>query len=747
MIKKRFNFMFKVVYLTLTILIITAFIPLRIYEYLMKMPLIGGYFPLLITGILALFIIYEIFGTFKDRIKTKKNRNDRVTEQNGNGLQKDKKMIGTRRIVQFFLKIYKFQLGEDLDALSQIKPLDSRTIAPKERYELKVAKKRAWKSRNMTVGTIGEESGSRSQCYSAIFDDHLVIKIPPKPITDFKTYINTIIADQKIVNRLAPRECLVPSVSAVMKLIHPIANSKSLPHIELEKKYYNWLINYPGFQEYLKIDKSFVFIMDLSKYFFLGDTLKDIHNLKTKVQQEIIHNPDVIWETYGFEGRYEFDNSTLIESIRKLYDTFKNNVEKFQTKSGYSESIPRFTLQKWFLLHLANKKIKSKEKNINPEFIDKLNRLLGKLLKKNQEIVEKYRQIITLSVQKTTVKQHQPQMETLITNLLDLLSWLKKRDVAIRDLKPDNLLIAGERSRYPDFLNSCNDYSVGLIDVETAVHYNPDGNKNVAQPILGGTPSYSTPSHLFLNKLLDQFFKDYKRILYLQDWFATLAMIYETVTGAYLFMQSGKLIIGIKEQMLETRGGVKALFNVFKHSSRMFWLSINVELHRKIKIKKDMLESVRVSLPDHVKAMFSEEFLIEKKEIEIKLKKTIQSQEIFNGKKNCQDLYCASCKNITKLKNYWIKNKNISRGQQNRRVLAINLFQDLEKLKYRIEKIEKLIKVFNTYELNLSAYALIGIMFDIIFNAMYKSEWGSLSGIEIDNKTDQTDATSYEATI
>ena len=67
-------------------------------------------------------------------------------------------------------------------------------------------------------------------------------------------------------------------------------------------------------------------------------------------------------------------------------------------------------------------------------------------------------------------------------NMLDLLAWLKIKKVAIRDLKPDNLLVAGDPARFPEFLESASQYSIGLIDVETAVSYETAGEQEIDQP-------------------------------------------------------------------------------------------------------------------------------------------------------------------------------------------------------------------------------------------------------------------------
>ena len=114
----------------------------------------------------------------------------------------------------------------------------------------------------MSVGTLGEDSGSKSKCYDVIYDDHIVVKIPPIPTTDFSKYIRSINADRLIVNRLAPKECIVPGVSVILKRIHDFPDRDNLSPKELEERYVKLLQIQPSIQEYLKIGDAFVFFMD-----------------------------------------------------------------------------------------------------------------------------------------------------------------------------------------------------------------------------------------------------------------------------------------------------------------------------------------------------------------------------------------------------------------------------------------------------------------------------------------------------
>ena len=63
---------------------------------------------------------------------------------------------------------------------------------------------------------------------------------------------------------------------------------------------------------------------------------------------------------------------------------------------------------------------------------------------------------------------------------------LKAKGIAIRDLKPDNIFVVGG-----DFLQAANEFSLGLIDFETAVNFSVKDDE-ISQPLLAGTPAYAT---------------------------------------------------------------------------------------------------------------------------------------------------------------------------------------------------------------------------------------------------------------
>jgi serine/threonine protein kinase len=709
---------------------------------LTNVPLIGHH-PVILPALSGSFFL-AIIGLFfwkrkrKGKAATPKEPSPALVEEMIEPLDEAKE-IDEGSIVEFFLNIYKIQLGETQQAKGRFELLDASVVGAARTYELHVFHDRQWVSRRMSVGLAGDDSTSRSKCFTVIYDEHFVIKVPRKPITDFDTYITAIESDREIVKKVAPRECIVPTVSAVLKMVHHFSESKQLTPELLEEKYLDWLKKFPSFQSHLRIGNAYVFVMDLSRFFFLSRVVNDFHDLSNKLVQEIVGYPDVIWENHGFEGRYALENDAQLDAVRKVYAAFEEQ-SRILLNNAAQHDVPRYTLQKWFLIHLAGKQLEADEKDLAPERVEKINALLKKTFAENKDTIDTYRRTIRGCIQSVTVSQNKHQIAGLVTNLLDLLAWLRTKGVAMRDLKPDNLLIAGDRARYPDFLDTSEAYSIGLIDVETAVVCGSAINRQAAQPILGGTPAYATPTHLISNEALAACLHSAARILYLQDWYAAVGIVYEMVTGERLFVQTGKLIIGIKTLMFNAAGDTAAQLEVFKNASRMFWHSARTEMAKKTGDKKPILQGVTIGLTEGVRALFLNELQMEKHSIDRRTREIIAGQKVFKSEKTCRSLLAASRKQMTQLKIKW--NEAHPGGGEGREILT-----DLESLKRAAEKNTQLIALLEKPLMAASAYELLYFMFEVVHRAMYRETWGDLVQTEVVGIRDGKGTTTVEATI
>jgi hypothetical protein len=242
------------------------------------------------------------------------------------------------------------------------------------------------------------------------------------------------------------------------------------------------------------------------------------------------------------------------------------------------------------------------------------------------------------------------------------------------------------------------------------------------------------------NEILAACFQDAVRILYLQDWYAAIGIIYEMITGERLFAQTGKLIIGIKNLMFSNAGETAAQLELLKNASRMFWHSARSEMAQKTGEKKHVLQGVPVDLTDGVRAVFLKELQMEKHCIIRRIRKTVAGQKVFMNEKTRRGLLIASRKKITQLKVNW--NKTHPDGGQ-----GLSTLNDLETLKRAAEKNMQLTTLLEDPLSTVSAYELLYFMFEVVQKAMYREKWGAPIPTEVVGVREGQGTTTVEATI
>jgi serine/threonine protein kinase len=382
-----------------------------------------------------------------------------------------------------------------------------------------------------------------------------------------------------------------------------------------------------------------------------------------------------------------------------------------------------FRIQTWFLTHLAGKAVGIKEAGLSENLVKELNLLIELNLSKQMEEVTAYRNIITEYVHKIRFGQNKPQMAGIITNLLDLLAWLRTRRIAMRDLKPDNLLVAGDPAKYPLFLMNPEEYELGIIDVETAVDFEKSKNGGIKQPLLGGTPFYATPSHFFSNAVLSEAFHNLSKILHLQDWYATLVMIFKAVTGELMFEHTARLFADIRnkikfgqmEGMLETE--------IVADVSRAFWRSALVEFQTRMNQKEQLLKSIFLTIPDTSKKMFKKVLSNDILATTEKIKRCISNQTVFENPQSQQRLLGSSPARIDQLRIEFENKVKSMRNKSSNHSATIVFLKYLCTLKLHAEQQKQLLIRLEQPVSRISAYTLLGFMFNNLYKSMFREEW------------------------
>ena len=650
-------------------------------------------------------------------------------------------------IISYFLNLFRLQIGADPDAPMETKALTENASGSNTVYELRIKHRGEWMRRRMSIGPLGDEAGSKSKCYYVIYDVHLVVKIPVKPISEFEFYNKTIEKEGQIVDKLAPKECIVPRVSTIVSMIHKLPENANLPLDQLEEKYVNWLRRKIQYQEYLKIKNTFVFFMDFAKYYFLSHIVDNLHDVKDAMAQEIIENAETIFDNQKFRGRYGKAKESIGIEMRHVYDKCQAAIRQFLTDSGVSTDVSMFRIQTWFLTHLAGKAIGLKEAGLSDNLVKELNTLIGLSLSKHMEALTAYRNTITEYVHKIRFGQNKPQMASIITNLLDLLAWLRTRRIAMRDLKPDNLLVAGDPAKYPLFLMKPDEYELGIIDVETAVDFEKTKNGKIKQPLLGGTPFYATPSHFFSNKVLSEAFPNLRKILHLQDWHATLVMIFKAVTGELMFEHTARLFADIRNKIKfgQTQGMLET--EIVADVSRAFWRNALVEFQRRMNQREQLLKSIFLTVPDTSKKMFKKVLSKDIHATTEKIKRCISNQTVFESPQSRQRLLDSSPARVDQLR-IEFENKVKSMGNKSSdHATTIVLLKYLRTLKLHVEQQKQLLIRLEKEVSRISAYTLLGFMFNNLYKSMFREEWWAKPAAKEKYSDADVDEATLQATV
>jgi serine/threonine protein kinase len=645
----------------------------------------------------------------------------------------DKEELPTRLdIVRFFLNLFKCQIGADPDAKAEFVPLKSKSSGPNHIYELRVKHMEDWSKRRMTIGPLGEDAGSKSKCYYVIYDVHMVVKVPARPLTDFEQYIESIKKEVAIVNKLIPKECIVPKVSVILSQIHTFPYSEDIPAERLEDKYINWVRRTTEYQDYLKINSTFVYFMDLSRYYFLGHILDELHDIKDLIVREIFENAEIIFEPAKFKGRYGVENDAIF-GVREVYNRVEADIRRLIADTGINSNIPIYQFQSWFYSSLAQQEVTEDSSKFPASFVRQLNRLLEKAMQENSEVIDVYRKTIKSYVFMSSFEQNSAQMSAISLNLLDILAWFRKKRISMRDLKPDNLFVAGDPGRYPLFLRSAQEFSLGIIDVETAVDFEKSKYTKTKQPLLGGTPFYATPSHFIRNDVLSIKYDNLGKILHLQDWHATLVMIYKVVTGELLFEQTAKLFGELRNMMIAANKPENFESDVFEQVSRRFWQSAVAEFQLKLKENEASLRAIEVIIPETVKYMFGKVLVKERRSLALAIKECVESQTIFEKPQIREQLMNSSYAKTCQFKADLESKTGQSKGSNGLRTEAISFLHRLADFKALFGQHIYMVKRLSKPEAKVSVHDILTFMFNVVLNNMYLPQWKPLAGESLSN--------------
>jgi hypothetical protein len=630
-----------------------------------------------------------------------------------------------RSIIEYFLEIFRLQIKASRSAPVEYREIDRDADGHRRYYELRIRPYDNWKSRRMSIMPLGEGSGSKSQCFYVIYDDHLVVKIPPQPITDFSKYIDAINKEQKIAARLTPRICITPTVSVILKKVFPIEDGGGeRPEDTPESAYIKWLSDHPEFQSCLKIDGRFVFFMDLARYYMLSSVIAGIHDSQAEaVAEEIAGNPGLLWEQRGFEGRYGAQHSLVPDTIKTVCQAYERQLPGiFEARRLQTPRI-QYKFKGWFLNRLAGQSLVDHESDVPREIVVAVEALIDTVLAENQPAVAAYRDIIRQFVRRKSLSASKVKISSVVANIIDLLAYLRRKGVAMRDFKPDNVLVAGDPLKYPGFLSSPDAFFLGLIDVETAVGIDNAAGRSEGQPQLGGTPFFSTPSQIVPNRILAESLGDVARTLYMQDWYAGLVMIYRVVTGERLFRKTATTIPTVIREIEEALCNKALSPDVFARVSRRFWRVAAVEFRQKVAAKEKMLSSLVLDIPKTAFELLREVFNELENQQSVRLRSMIADQAHFKSEGNQRQLLLASAGQIGNLLS---KERTAANPSSDR----LQFLEGLTKEKERLDGYRRSLQSLGSPPARLTTYVILDALFEIVLGHMLPEKWGRPGGMD-----------------
>ncbi|MFP4668509.1 MAG: hypothetical protein ACLFMN_06900 [Desulfobacterales bacterium] len=628
-----------------------------------------------------------------------------------------KSHTGIKPIIEFFLDLFVLQtLGPGREADSAKAYQVSENPAKTTVYEFAVKGRGRTKHRRMSVQPIGGQVGSKSVCYKVIYDDLLVIKIPPNPITDFAEYLKYIHREHRIVNRLSPGiSCIFPRLEAILKMVPFLKFSDERPPEETENAYINQLTRRPGLQQYLKIGGSFVFFMNLSDHMFFNQVIESMHSLRDRVRNDILKNlPGAFEDPSAFEALYGEENYPVYLELWNIFSQYEDKVKLLGENYGQELSVPEYRWKEWFFFFLAGLQPDIQTDAVSEEFRRDLNSHAGRVISENKQNVQQIYRTVHKRVKQKNFESNLARIKGVIVNVLDLLGQLKERNLALRDLKPDNMYIDRHLDAADHILANPEVYGFGLIDLETAVCFDP--GQTPGQPLLAGTPAYATPSHLFANKHLENLYPgQLARTFYMQDWYAAVGIMFNVITGRLLFAKTARLMPEIMRAKKQGTKSIAETAALYKTISGRFWETAINEFREKTNIFAGRLSALEMELPGHLNELLRKEAKKEQKLIKTHIDFLLKKSPEMNRYRD--KISNASHSSVAGIIKKYKSTRPAPAGQTNATTQILSL---VARHKYRQEHLQH---AGNRLSGPVRGDFLLSFVFDRAFYAMHRQEW------------------------
>jgi hypothetical protein len=176
-----------------------------------------------------------------------------------------------------------------------------------------------------------------------------------------------------------------------------------------------------------------------------------------------------------------------------------------------------------------------------------------------------------------------------------------------------------------------------------------------------------------------------------------------------------KIKSGQTQGMLETE--------IVADVSRTFWRSALMEFQTRMNQKEQLLKSIFLTVPDTSKKMFKKVLSKDIHATTEKIKRCISNQTVFESPQSQQRLLDSSPARIDQLR-IEFENKVKSMGNKSSdHATTIVLLKYLRTLKLHVEQQKQLLIRLEKEVSRISAYTLLGFMFNNLYKSMFREEW------------------------
>ncbi len=476
----------------------------------------------------------------------------------------------------------------------------------------------------------------------------------------------------------------------------------------------------PIFQRYLKIRGTFVFFMSLSKYLFFDQVLGKMHQRETLLANAISDSLQIMDDIGAFQIAFGEGKGTLFFSFANLQQDYLRAMDQLLQQHGQETyQIPDYRKKQWMFDQLAGKAIDGSRDELPKAFLMDQKMSARQVFSQKKKTIKAFVDLIKSDIQKTSEKRNLNTARGIIENVVALLCRLKEKRTAIRDLKPDNMFLAGNCDNPDLFLTSSDQYKLGLIDLETAANF--EEIDTLKQPILAGTPFFATPAHVFENHILEEVFGDVARTLYLQDWFAAVGIVFNVVTGKTLFLKTGKLLPEVVRVRTKAVGNGEPLGKVLQNASWVFWHTACAEFRAAMDANQGIFKRISLSPGETERKMLVSEIMVCEGLLEDQIDRAILNQRFFKKEEAVKGLREAGAEKIAVFRENWKNREDYKQLPPEVGAGVLGFLGDMEHLKKCGRALSQLKPVFKGK--GVTAQHLVFLMFRLVFFSMYRPEW------------------------